>query len=62
MTKRYNRFLISLDFGFVPHHCRAIKRLIYSHDVNENVRLRGDIIQEICFDWPQHGTITEMLS
>ena len=60
MTNMDNRFVISLDFGDVLHHCNANKFLIYLH-VTKCVRLRGDRSYEICFDRPQHGTITRTL-
>ena len=60
-TKTENRFVISLDPGYVLHFCNAEKRLIYSHDVTECVRLRGDRIYEICSDQPQHGNKIETL-
>ena len=44
MIKTDNHFVISLDFGYVLHHCNADKVLIYSSDVNECVHLRKDRI------------------
>ena len=43
MTKTDNYFVISLDFGYVLHRCNAKKLLIYSHDINECVDLKGDL-------------------
>ena len=40
MTKTENRFVISLDLGYVLYHCNAEKVLIYFPDVNECVHLR----------------------
>ena len=54
--------MIPLDFGYVYIIIyNAKKLLIYLHDVNEYVRLRGDRISEICFYCPQHGTKIERL-
>ena len=44
MTKLDNRFVISLDLGYVLHHCNAEKVLIYSPDVNKCVHVREDRI------------------
>ena len=33
--KTGNYFVISLDFGYVLHHCNVKKLLIYPHDINE---------------------------
>ena len=59
MTKTGDRFVISLDLGYVQHHCNATGSFTYLHDVTEC--LKGDRILEIYFDYPQSGTIIEML-
>ena len=57
--KADNRFVISLYFGYVLHHCNAKKFIIYSSDVTQCVRLSGYRIWYICFDWLQHGPTIE---
>ena len=32
ITKTDNRFGISLDLGYVQHHCNAEKLVVYSHE------------------------------
>ena len=43
MRKIDNYFVISLDFGYVLHHCNVKKLLIYPHDINECVDLKGGL-------------------
>ena len=44
MTKIDNRFVFSLDFNYVLHHCNSKKVRIYSNDVTECIGLKGDKI------------------
>ena len=44
MSKRGNRFVNSLDLGYVLHHCNTEKLLMYLHDVTGCVYLIGNRI------------------
>ena len=44
VTKTDNRFVNSLDLGYVLHHCNAEKFLLYLSDVNKCVHLGEDRI------------------
>ena len=58
MIKTDNCFMISLGFGYALHFCGAKSCLYICNDVTACVRLWGDGIEDLCFDWPQHNNFS----